>query len=70
MKGCGKKVWWTCSKGHDYQATINHRSNGSGCPYCSNYKVLTGYNDLATINPELWQFRAREIANDYVVGYE
>ena len=53
MKGCGKKVWWTCSKGHDYQATINHRSNGSGCPYCSNYKVLTGYNDLATINPEL-----------------
>ena len=59
MKGCGKKVWWTCSKGHDYQATINHRSNGSGCPYCSNYKVLEGYNDLATLNPELakeWNF--------------
>ena len=51
--GSNKKVWWKCSKGHDYQATINHRSNGSGCPYCSNYKVLTGYNDLATINPEL-----------------
>ena len=48
-----KKVWWKCSKGHEYEAAICNRSNGSGCPYCSNMKVLRGYNDLATLRPDL-----------------
>lgn len=49
-----KKVWWTCPRGHDYEAPISRRSaSGSGCPYCKNVKVLKGYNDLATVNPEL-----------------
>ena len=30
-----KKVWWKCSKGHEWQATINHRNNGRGCPICN-----------------------------------
>ena len=51
----GEKVWWRCGKGHEWQATINNRSNGTGCPYCSNKKVLIGYNDLQTINPTLAQ---------------
>ena len=51
--GSGKKVWWICSKSHKWQARIDHRNNGSGCPYCSNNKVLPGYNDLATLNPTL-----------------
>ena len=29
------------------------RSNGRDCPYCNNKKVLSGYNDLATVNPNL-----------------
>ncbi|MBE6422331.1 MAG: hypothetical protein E7024_02580 [Succinivibrio dextrinosolvens] len=35
--GCGKKVWWVCSLGHEYQATILHRTqeNGTGCPICN-----------------------------------
>lgn len=33
--GMSKKVWWICPKGHEYQATINHRSNGTGCPVCN-----------------------------------
>lgn len=34
--GYGKKVWWICSYGHSYQATVNHRTgkNGTGCPIC------------------------------------
>ena len=48
-----KKVWWRCDKGHEWQATIAHRNNGRGCPYCSNKKVLRGENDLQTINPIL-----------------
>ena len=48
-----KKVWWRCSKGHEWPAHIFNRNNGSGCPYCSNFTVLVGFNDLATTNPEL-----------------
>lgn len=33
--GSGVKVWWLCSKGHEYQATINHRSSGTSCPVCN-----------------------------------
>ena len=51
--GSGKKVWWKCSNGHEWQATIDGRNSGRGCPYCSGNKVLKGYNDLQTINPKL-----------------
>ena len=35
--GCGKKVWWICPLGHEYRATILHRTqeNGTGCPICN-----------------------------------
>ncbi len=48
-----KKVWWKCSKGHEYQAIIGDRNKGRGCPYCTGKKVLKGYNDLQTVNPVL-----------------
>ena len=48
----GKRVWWKCEKGHEWQATIGSRYGGSGCPYCSNQKVCID-NCLATVNPEL-----------------
>jgi len=48
-----KKAWWKCSKGHEWQASIADRNQGRGCPYCAGKKVLPGYNDLATTNPEL-----------------
>ena len=34
-RGTGKKVWWLCPRGHEYQATVLHRaSGGTGCPVC------------------------------------
>ena len=30
-----KKTWWICGKGHEWQATVNSRSGGCGCPYCA-----------------------------------
>ena len=30
------KVWWKCSKGHEWEAAINNRSAGRNCPTCSN----------------------------------
>ena len=51
--GCGKKVWWICDQGHEWQVAVVQRVHGSNCPYCSNRKVLAGYNDLATTNPDV-----------------
>ena len=48
-----KKVWWKCSKGHEWKTAISNRNQGSGCPYCSGNKVLKSYNDLQTVNPTL-----------------
>ena len=48
-----KKVWWKCNIGHEWQASIASRNGGRGCPYCSSRKILSGYNDLLTINPML-----------------
>ena len=51
--GSNKKVWWRCAHGHEWQAVITSRVAGRGCPYCSNNKVLPGFNDLATTHPFL-----------------
>jgi hypothetical protein len=48
-----KKVQWKCEFGHQWSTTVASRSSGTGCPVCSGHKVLQGYNDLATISPEL-----------------
>lgn len=51
-----KKIWWTCLVGHTWQTSLSNRTNinkGTGCPYCSNKKVLPGYNDLLTLIPSL-----------------
>ncbi|MFA5056227.1 MAG: zinc-ribbon domain-containing protein [Dehalococcoidia bacterium] len=48
----GRKVWWICNKGHEWQAVIDQRNKGSGCPYCSG-KAACKDNCLATLNPEL-----------------
>lgn len=52
-KGSHKKVWWLCKKGHSWEATINSRSKGIGCPYCAGLKALAGFNDLSTTHPQL-----------------
>ncbi len=51
--GSRKKVEWKCSYGHIWPAAIYSRASGRGCPYCSNRKVLSGFNDLSTTHPEL-----------------
>lgn len=52
-----RKVWWICKHGHEWQATVDHRSSGCGCPFCANRKVLPGFNDLATTAPHLLKER-------------
>ena len=34
-----KKVWWKCSKGHEWEAMIANRFDKKrGCPYCAGQK--------------------------------
>lgn len=49
-----KKVWWLCSSNplHEWQATVNKRSSGRGCPYCSGNRVHPT-TCLAVTHPEV-----------------
>lgn len=51
-RGSHKRVYWLGICKHSWQASIKHRTlSKSTCPYCSNRKLLTGFNDLATTYP-------------------
>lgn len=67
-----KKVSWICDKGHIYCATVDKRVSGVGCPYCSNKKVLVGYNDLKSCFPSIaneWDYSSNVgKPEDYVFG--
>jgi hypothetical protein len=56
VAGSNKRFSWKCNLGHIWKAGVNRRSaenHPTGCPVCSNQKLLTGFNDLATTHPEL-----------------
>ena len=50
--GSKRVVWWSCKKGCEWQAQINGRTDGRGCPYCAGNKVGFG-NDLKSLFPEV-----------------
>lgn len=58
-----KKYYWSCKNGHSFLASPADRTRppkGRNCPFCSNKKVLPGYNDLQTLFPNI----AKEFASD------
>lgn len=58
--GSHKKVWLICEQGHEWETKIDTFTIlGSGCPYCSGRRAITGETDLATLRPDLmeqWDF--------------
>ena len=70
--GSSKIAWWKCEKGHSYDATIKSKTIGKlKCPICYNRRVLKGYNDLATTNPELlseWDYTKNTISPDEITA--
>lgn len=51
---CTKNVWWKCKTcGYEWKSVIKARVKGTTCPVCAKRAILSGYNDLATTNPEL-----------------
>lgn len=62
-RSCAKKVWWHCSKcDYRYREMVSvHVHKLNKCPCCSNYKIVKGKNDLATLRPDLaieWDWEA------------
>jgi len=53
IAGTNKKLKWRCSNNHIWIAQGNARIRGSGCPVCTNRKIVKGDNDLASTHPEL-----------------
>jgi hypothetical protein len=51
--GSNKLFTWRCQLGHQWMASANARSRGSGCPVCANQRVLVGFNDLWSTRPDL-----------------
>ena len=47
-----RKVWWRCELNHSWQAApfARTKEKGTNCPYCAGKKVLSGFNDLKTLN--------------------
>ena len=52
-RGSRKAVWWMCVQGHTWSVSVAARVRGENCPYCSNKRVLVGFNDLKTTKPQL-----------------
>lgn len=66
--GSRMKLVWACSSGHSWQAAINSRSGGKGCPFCSGRRVSDA-NSLSINNPEVareWDFDKNELTPDEV----
>ena len=70
--GSTKKIWWKCDKGddHEWSTTPNNRAKGTGCPVCSNQKVVLS-NCLSTTHPEIakqWHPTKNKDLTPYDVG--
>jgi hypothetical protein len=68
-----KLFFWRCkSHGHQWSTSPYKRiKEKSNCPYCGNYSLLVGFNDLATAKPDLakqWSTRNSIQPSDVIVG--
>ncbi len=52
--GSHKRLPWRCNLGHTWIAVVKSRKKNN-CPVCGNRTVVAGFNDLATLFPELSQ---------------
>ena len=70
-----RRVWWMCNQcpdghPHRWQATVNKRSSGTGCPQCAGRKVCQ-HNSLATKAPDVakhWNYSKNSAKPDAVLA--
>ena len=34
----GRRVWWVCTNGHEWEASVCNRTRGASCPECAKQK--------------------------------
>ena len=62
-----QRVYWLDDCGHEYDMRVADKTSGQSCPYCTNHRVLSGFNDLATIRPDLaeeWDYNRNSHLTD------
>jgi len=63
-RASGKKVWWQCRNGHEWEAAVYSRTlGGNGCPYCSGKRAGKD-NSLRKLYPKLAREWHREKNGD------
>ena len=74
-----RKVWWICQRGHEWDAIIKDRVNGSGCPFCkpqTSKLEIRIYTELKTIYCKVkWRIKIDDLECDvylpeYKIGIE
>lgn len=50
--GSGRRLWWRCQHGHEWQAPVDRRTAGSGCPFCAR-TIAAPETCLRTVAPEI-----------------
>ena len=64
----GRKVWWRCPKGHDYQARPQNRTYGNtGCPLCRPQTSLLEIRILSELEALIGQCHWRHKINGYEI---
>ena len=54
VAGSNKKMSWKCKEGHEWKTSSNKRTcRGDNCPFCSNKRLWSGFNDLKTRFPKI-----------------
>ena len=69
--GMRRNFWWICEKGHCLEMPINRRVK-TECSICNGEIILPGFNDLATIRPDLasqWDYSMNGDITPQMVSY-
>jgi hypothetical protein len=61
--GSGKKVWWVCKNGHEWEASVCNRTKGEGCPICSSRR-RTSFPEQAIF------YYVKKVFPDAISGYK
>lgn len=66
-----KRIWWQGACGHVWQSSAAYEVSSGKCPFCTGKRVLKGFNDLATTNPELlseWNYACNLLSPEEVTA--
>jgi hypothetical protein len=66
--GSGYMAKWQCALGHVWETKVTARAvNGTGCAVCGGSRILPGFNDLATLEPQsalMWHEDNEKLASE------